>query len=57
MLLMSGSMSVDLDFALISPLCTAAPGFGGITVALSFCIPPPPLCYGNNTRAVAFAHM
>lgn len=35
MLLMSGSMSVDLDFTLISPLCTAAPGFGGITGALS----------------------
>lgn len=29
MLLMSGSMSVDLDSTLISPLWTAAPGFGG----------------------------
>lgn len=29
MLLMSGSMSVDLDSTLISPLCTAAPGFRG----------------------------
>lgn len=35
MLLMSGSMSTHLDFTLISPLCTAAPGFGGIIGALS----------------------
>lgn len=54
MLLMSATMSVDLDFTAMRPLCTAAPGFGGITRVLS------PRCdpgCGKSAHAVVFAHM
>lgn len=55
MLLMSGSMSADLDSTLIAPLCTAAPGFGGWGRLLELS-PSPVGCSGNSRHALVRAH-
>lgn len=60
MLLMSGSMSVDLYFSLINTLCTTAPGFSrdyASALSISDELYSPIMRNGNSMHAVIFMNM
>lgn len=60
MLLMSESMSMELDFSLINTLCTTAPGFprdyAGV-LSIRDELYSPIMCNGNSMHAVIFINM